>query len=207
MNAQFPGTEAAAWIDIMLALIATGAGMPKFWLNAQDDPNRSSAESFGDSAMLELRQMQREFESMVRDIIAFVLDQAVLGGRLPKGTNLKFKIESPDISTNVMVEAAGALSSLVTSMAAAVDSKLLPRGIARRIVFMAANRLGMDITEEEAEKMFDEEEKEREENSPFPGDGAPQDIQPRTNGATNGQQEGPAQGQFVQPQGAPQKLP
>lgn len=145
LTPDFAGADAAAWADLILAIIATGADLPKMWLNAQDDPNRASAESLAGPSFKSLSEVQNEWRDVITDVVQFVIDQAVLTGALPDGLDETFSVNLPEMSERILGDIATALSQVAMSLSSLREDGLLDRETSLQIVAMMVDRLGVSI--------------------------------------------------------------
>lgn len=147
MTPDFAGADAAAWSDLILSTIATGADLPKMWLNAQDDPNRASAESLAGPSFKSLSEVQNEWRDVLTDIITFVIDQAVTCSSpvLSEDVDTTFTISMPEMSERVFGDIASALGQVTSSLSSLREDGLLDRETSLQIVAMMVDRLGVNI--------------------------------------------------------------
>ncbi len=157
LTPDFAGADAAAWSDLILSTIATGADLPKMWLNAQDDPNRASAESLAGPSFKSLSEVQNEWRDVLTDIVQFVIDQAVLAGVLPEDVDESFTITMPEMSERVFGDVATALGQATMSLSTLRAEQLLDRDTALQVVAMLVSRLGVDVDVDALKERIDGE--------------------------------------------------
>lgn len=173
--------------DLVLAVIATGAGVPDYWLNASVDPNRASAEAMAVPVLRDMEDMQQEIANAVRFMVRFVLDQAVLHGTLPEGEDLTFDVEMPPLGDRQAAQNAAALQQVTAAVATLVAEKLLDRDTAIRLIAIMIRLLGIEADASEIVERLDDEEAEQASNpppTPIAGLPRPEDLIAL---ATNGQ--------------------
>lgn len=177
LTPDFTGQNVSEWSDLILSMIATSADMPKFWLNAQLDPNRAAAEQMAGPVVKGLTELQREFTGIMEDIIEFVIDQAILARTLNRDVNREFRVEVPEISGKDLAGAGQTFLQSTQGLAAARAEGLIDEKTARRVLVQLVSRLGIEATIEEVEAEIEKEtkraEKDKEqvpqERVPFPG--------------------------------------
>jgi hypothetical protein len=81
--------DAKTGMDGILSYVATGAGLPKTWLNGMMDVNRATATELSEPAIKRLATRQQFFLYMLRQIMTFVLDQAEIAGVLKRPVPVK----------------------------------------------------------------------------------------------------------------------
>ena len=157
LTPDFAGADSADWADLILAIIATGADLPKMWLNAQDDPNRASAESLAGPSFKSLSEVQLEWRDVITDIVQYVIDQAVLTGALPDGLDESFAVNLPEMSERILGDIATALGQVSMSLSALRADSLLDRETSLQIVAMMVDRLGVNIDAAQLKERIDAE--------------------------------------------------
>lgn len=70
--------------DLILSLIATGAGAPKTWMNGTMDVNRATAVEVGVPGFKRLAARQKYVLGMIRQLVTYALDEAEKHGRIPR---------------------------------------------------------------------------------------------------------------------------
>lgn len=70
--------------DRILSIVATGAGLPKTYLNGAMDVNRASAQELDEAPLKRLQNRQKLVKAIIHQLVTFALDQAEIKGRLPK---------------------------------------------------------------------------------------------------------------------------
>lgn len=134
-------------------LIGLGAGgKAETWVGASADVNRSTAEVSDMPPLRHLEREQKAIENIIRAIIDFVIDMAILHGAIDLDKDDKklraFRVELPDVSPSDNLKTAQALSALMTALQAALDSKLIDRETARSLFFrMAGTNEPMNLDE------------------------------------------------------------
>lgn len=155
------GTE--RFSDLILAVIATGAGVPDYWLNASVDPNRASAESMAVPVLRDMEELQRELADWIEFMARFVLDMAVLHGELAEDEERTVDVELPPLGDRQAAENAAALQQVAAAAATLVQEELLDRETAVRLVSIMIALFGIEADAAEMLKKIEEEAKEREE--------------------------------------------
>lgn len=122
-----------------------GAGFPEHWFADGGNVNRATALSMGDPTLKKLTARQRYFKYMIKHIFRFVLDQAVIAGRLPRDIDLSFSVDMPELSIKDMGKIAAVMNQTSAALAIARDNQWVSDGTARRIFAMLAGQLGVEV--------------------------------------------------------------
>lgn len=88
--------ELAEHAAVLKRHIAAGLGLPEHWL-AETGSNRATAAEAGLPATKMLRARQKVFVGMISKIFNFVIDQAILHGKLDREVDKKFTIMAQQI--------------------------------------------------------------------------------------------------------------
>ncbi|MCH8267099.1 MAG: hypothetical protein IH846_06255 [Acidobacteria bacterium] len=122
-----------------------GAGFPEHWFAEGGNVNRASALEMGDPTLKTLVERQGFAAFMVRQVIEFVIDQAVAAGTLPETVNRKFHVQMPEMSVRDMGKAAQALSHVGTTVMELRRAQLIDTESAQELVASVALQLGVEM--------------------------------------------------------------
>lgn len=122
-----------------------GAGFPEHWFAEGGNVNRASALEMGDPTLKTLVERQGFAAFMVRQVIEFVIDQAVAVGTLPETVNRKFHVQMPEMSVRDMGKAAQALSHVGTTVMELRRAQLIDTESAQELVASVALQLGVEM--------------------------------------------------------------
>lgn len=154
------GTE--RFSDLILSVIATGAGVPDYWLNASVDPNRASAESMAVPVLRDMEELQRELAEAIGFMARFVLDQAVLYGTLAR-KEYDVRVELPPLGDKQAAQNSAALQQVAAAVATMRAESLLDRETAVRLLTIMVSLLGVEEDATEVLARLDQEREEQEE--------------------------------------------
>lgn len=141
-------------VDTVLSYIATGAGIPKTWLNGTMDVNRATAAELNDPGLKRLAMRQRYVKNCVAQIVTFVLDQAEIRGVLPMRPNLPgsplpvpwtFTIHTPEITEEDKAQAASSMSQAFTAASLAVADGAMDIQTYQEIVARMTAAIGVEV--------------------------------------------------------------
>ncbi len=122
-----------------------GAGFPEHWFAKGGNVNRASALEMGDPTLKTLVERQGFAAFMVRQVIEFVIDQAVAAGTLPETVNRKFHVQMPEMSVRDLGKAALALSHVGTTAMELRRAQLIDTESAQELVASVALQLGVEM--------------------------------------------------------------
>jgi hypothetical protein len=143
-----------------------GAGFPEHWFADGGNVNRASALEMGEPTLRNLLERQGLVSFMLRELIEFVIDQAVAAGTLPEGIDRDFTVEMPEMSIRDLNRASQALSQVATSVVELRRAGLIDRETAQQMVASAAMQLGVEMDLDRVQQRLQDEksEKSNEEN-------------------------------------------
>lgn len=185
LNAQDGATTA----DLILSLIATGAGLPKTWLNGIMDVNRASATSMDEPSLKRLRARQQVVIAAVERMVRFALDQAEIAGALPPADEDRhpFTVDVPKMSSGDMEKASRSLLNGVQALGLANTAGWMDDETAQQVMVLMLGQIGVNVDPVELKDRLAAEEQQRQEDAANdPTNQLP--PQPQPNG---GEQHGP----------------
>ena len=122
-----------------------GAGFPEHWFADAGNVNRASALEMGEPTLMTLLERQGFVSFMIRDLIEFVLDQAVGAGALDERVDRKFYAEMPEMSMRDFSKAALAVSQVGSAVVELRRAGLIDRDAAQRLLAVATVQLGVEM--------------------------------------------------------------
>jgi len=138
--------------------VLAGAGFPEHWFAEGGDVNRATAMEMGDPTLKKLTARQRYFKHMVEYILHFVVDQAVIAGKLSDSMDLSFEVNTPDMSVRDMAKVASVLNQATAALVVARDNRWVTEDTARSIFASMAGQLGVEVdATQEAEELKKEQ--------------------------------------------------
>ena len=105
--------------------IAGGAGIPVFWLGGGEGLTRATALEMSSSTFKNLKTRQKYLQYMIIQILDYVLDQAVIVGRIKKEVSLDYTVTFPPLSQKDMVPLSTTLASVANALTLALNSKMI----------------------------------------------------------------------------------
>lgn len=160
-SALTPKLDATVAVDLPTEarkIIGLGFGVSETWIAAAQDVNRSTAETADGPPLRHMASLQGDIEWMVRDIVDFVLDMAVLHGALkpdPGNPDWRaFGVQKPDLTSADNAATAKALLDLASGGQMALDMGLCDLESLRNLWYQAAGiprPQNLDDTIEKAE--------------------------------------------------------
>lgn len=126
--------------------IASGLGLPEHWLAEGGNANRATAAEMGVPTTKRLRSRQIFFKNMLDVIFQFVIDQAIIHGRLPEDVNRSFTIFAPQIWAIDTSTIATSLMTLSQALVVAEDQAWVTADEAKELWTFIARQLGIELT-------------------------------------------------------------
>jgi hypothetical protein len=125
--------------------ILGGAGYPEHWFAEGSTTTRATALEMGLPTLKKLKARQRKTKFELIHMINFVIDQAVLAGRLKKDVNRKFRIIPSPIVSRDNKGTAEAISGLVTGLTQAKANNWIDDKKAKVILNAILSQIGVDM--------------------------------------------------------------
>ena len=134
--------------------ILGGTGFPNFWFGGGDETNLATAVEQGTPTFKMLAARQIYVRAIVKDLAAFVIDRAILAGRLPEAVDRSYECEAAELSMRDMGKISGALNQVTFSLQAAVGEAWLTQETAARVFAGMVTQLGFPVNAEEEQKIL-----------------------------------------------------
>lgn len=155
VNPQLGSYEVNQSLKTFLAfVVGVGKNMPLHWFGTGDDANLASAKVMTLPTMRMLRALQRVVRGIVKDMVYFVTDQAILAKTLTlaKDEYVECDISMFDFEKADSAVVASAMVSSVTALSVAVDRGWISENTARKIMEGYVTRLGVEIDPDDKPK-------------------------------------------------------
>lgn len=143
VSPQLNQQDSKAFFDLMRSYIAGGMNRPDSWFGSGGKAYETEAELMGAPTFKALESRQRRVRKMINQMLRYVLDQAIIAGRLKDGP-YQPKCQMPPVTPENTKEATGQLKTLSDSLAVAEDRYWITRETAARIYHGSAVRLGVE---------------------------------------------------------------
>lgn len=146
--------DSAYLADLILSYIATGARLPKTWLNGMMDVNKATAQELGTPALARLSLRQEYIKYMILQVITLVLDEAERHGIIAKRKKVRgqlrpaawpLHITLPDLKQVNQMATAQAINNIVVGLGLAVDQGMIDLDLAREVVVMFIEQMGIKV--------------------------------------------------------------
>ena len=185
--------DASITADLILSLIATGAGLPKFFLNGIMDVNRASSVEMGEPSLKRLGTRQEVVTTFLRRVVCFVLDAASQAGSLKRPAEDEpwpFTVNAPEMSSRDMAKAAQALQTTVQALGTARMNDWVDDETAQQAMVLGLGQLGLEVDLEEMQARIEQQQAEDAQDAlyqyPALGQDGAQDQPPERQMAMNG---------------------
>jgi len=158
-EAKCPQIESRIATELLVQVrkyFGLGMGKSETWLAAAEDVNRATSLSADQPPLRHLEQQLFVEQLLIRDIIEFVIDQAILYGTLPSSIEDRgFEVVMPDIATADNRLTAESLKLLGEAMSIAIGEQLADVDTGRALFYTMAN---MDMPKDLDEKFEKQEQ-------------------------------------------------
>ena len=132
--------------DMGKAFIMGAAGRPASWFGEGGKAYQTEAEQFGQVPIADLQERQLFHKTNLEFICQFVIDQAVIAGRLSAEKAAKgFNITMGEVSKRDLTKLINSVPQLATALSLAVQEKLITRDEATHVFAFVCSYLGYNI--------------------------------------------------------------
>lgn len=131
---------------IVRMLILGSMGIPEHWFAEGGDVNKATAAEMAGPILRKMKRKQAQWVTVLKTIIQFQIDQAVLKGRLtPAQAKTKWNIMPPDIAAKDVLQFVESLKKLTETLSLAIAEGFVKRAQAAGVWVAQAQELGVDI--------------------------------------------------------------
>lgn len=157
--------------DLVLGKIATGAGLPKTFLNGTVDVNKATATEMSEPTFKHLAERQRMVRACVRAWCRFALDQAELTGALPRRPSQPgdiwpvpwdFEVQVPELRPKDLSTAAELLQEAVSGIVSAKAEGIIDTQTAQEALAILLGQIGVEVDVQAMRERIEAEQAERE---------------------------------------------
>jgi hypothetical protein len=146
VSPDLKATDFKSGFEMGKSFIMGAAGRPDSWFGSGGKMYQTEADSALQGPIADLEQRQEYLKYQIRMVIEFVIDQAVIHGKLtPAQAESKFTITMPEVSKKDVAKMGTVLPQLTTALTVAVSDKLIRRDTAIQLFSFVAGYLGYDI--------------------------------------------------------------
>lgn len=132
--------------------ILGGAGFPEHWFAEGSRTTRATAMEMGLPTLKNLKSKQKKIKFMIKRILNFVIDQAIIAKRLKPDVDKTFKVIPSPIVSRDNKGTAEAMNGLVGGLVQAKDKGWVTDKQAKMVINAVINQLGVDMESEVEEK-------------------------------------------------------
>lgn len=139
-------TDIATIFEMTKSFIMGAAGRPDSWFGAGGKAYQTEAEQFGQVPIKDLDERQGLVKKIITSMIQFVIDQAVIAGRLPEAkAAIGFTVNTPEISKKDFSKILNSIPQVTTALSLAEQNNWITRKTAAGLFALAAGQMGMEI--------------------------------------------------------------
>jgi hypothetical protein len=140
---EFQSIELAELVKVFRNNILIGAGIPEYFVGEVGQGGRAAIAEIGEPVYRSLKVRQNVIKNIVTKILTFVVDQAVIAGRLNDNDDLSFRVLMPNISVRDVQRTSGALWKVTQSLNVAKENQWLNEEQCKRIIMAIVDQLGV----------------------------------------------------------------
>lgn len=138
-----------AGFDMGKGFVMGAHGRPSSWFGEGGKAYQTEADQFGQVPVADLEQRQNYHRFQIEQILRFVIDQAVIAGRLSKEKAAAgFSVTMPEVSKKDLAKMVNGIPQLATSLQIAVANKWLSAETATRMFSFVSSYLGYEVDAE-----------------------------------------------------------
>lgn len=146
VSPDLKATDFTSGFDMAKSYIMGGAGRPSSWFGEGGKAYQTEAEQFGQVPIKDLDERQLQVKYMLKEMIRFVVDQAIITKRLPwEKRDAVVTINMPAISTKDTAKIISGIPQLATALTMAETSNWVRKETAARIFGAAVQQMGVEI--------------------------------------------------------------
>lgn len=132
------------------SFVMGAAGRPESWFGGGGKAYQTEAEIFGQVPIKDLDERQLYAKHILKLLIRFALDQAVIAGRLSEEKAAKgFTVEMPEISKKDLAKMVNGVPQFTTALTVAEQNKWITRETATKLFAFVAGQFGAEIDAQE----------------------------------------------------------
>lgn len=137
---------------VIKGLILGSMGLPEHWFGEGGDVNKATAVAMHGPIYRKLKRKQSQWSTIMRTVLQFQIDQAVLAGRLlttlPGGAarDMSFEVRPAEISGRDIKAFYDSMKSAVESLSLAVTEQFIKRQDAGKMIAKLASESGIEVT-------------------------------------------------------------
>ncbi|ABF42408.1 hypothetical protein Acid345_3407 [Candidatus Koribacter versatilis Ellin345] len=138
-----------------------GIGLPPFMFADPTDVNRSTGEVMEGPTGKKLTDRQNEIKRLIRQVVQFVLHQAVAHGVLSAKADLDFDLQVPDLLIKDLQKAGTTMQAVTGSLAAAKDEGWITEETAARSFHVVLSQIGVQVDSQDEFAAAQKEKRQR----------------------------------------------
>ena len=145
VSPELESNDASNEAVMFRAHIAGGAGIPVHWLGGGEGLTRATALEMSTPVFKHLKQRQLYLKNILTNILDYVIDCAIIAGRLKPDVNRKFNVIFPALSPKDLMALSTTITGVANALVIAKDAKLITQEEASTHLRVVLNLLGGDM--------------------------------------------------------------
>ncbi len=167
VSPDLKASDNKTFYDLAKSYLSSCVNRPTSWLGEGGKAYQTEADMMQAPTFKDLKKRQRYVKYMLEYVLKFVLDQAIIAGRITEDTEnpYKIKVVMPEMSKKDMGKAVVSMSQLTSALTQAMSKGWITRETSAKFFAYMAEQTGFEINvEEELKKAKSESEQEKEES-------------------------------------------
>ena len=138
-------------LNMYRQMVVSGKGYPSSWFDSGDTANRATAWSQAEPAIVSLKLKQQIVKNIFIEIAIFVMDKAILAGRLKLANSatskeiVEYSVSMTSLDKKEIETLSTTLNQTVQALIVAVDAGWLEEDDAKRVVDSIVSQMGIEI--------------------------------------------------------------
>lgn len=158
-------TDIRSGYEMGRSFVMGASGRPDSWFGTGGKAYQNEADLMGLVPIKDLGKRQNLYAVHLKEIIQFVIDQAIIAGKLSVSVDTTFQVKMPQISKTDTSKIASILTPVTTSLMGAKASGWITNRTASKIYVGVCNQLGEEINAEEEFKAAQAEKQQEDDQS------------------------------------------
>ena len=151
INPDLKAHDVTELLKMYRQMIVAGKGYPSHWFDAGESTNRATAYAQAEPAIVTLKAKQDQIKYIFKDIARFVIDQAIIAGRIKLIDNedekevIDMQVSMAALDKKEIETLAGTFNQTIQALMVAVDNNWVSEDNAKRLVDNILTQMGVEV--------------------------------------------------------------
>lgn len=160
VNPDLKAYDFKSGFDTGKGFVLGGAGRPESWFGTGGKSYQTEADLMMMVPIKDLDKRQKYIKVCIATVIQYVIDQAIIVGRLSPSVDTTFTVNMPEISKKDLVKIASVLPQITNALTIAKGNSWITDKTASKVVCSVLQQFGEEIS---IDQEFEEAQKEKDE--------------------------------------------